>query len=274
MTPGQWWDTSWNPVTGCTPISEACDHCYAARMATRLRGRFGYPADDPFRVTFHKERLIDPAFWVKPRRVFVCSMGDLFHEEVAPMWQSMVLHAAEKAPQHAYMLLTKRPERMHEFFTDNSLGIQLAGLPNLWLGVTVETQARADERIPVLLRIPAAKRFVSYEPALGPVDFSGYLGRAATKCVVCGLKYGHDAQIDVGTPHSGCRGLDWLIAGGETGPGARPAHPDWLRSVRDQCRIAGVPFWLKQMSGKEPIPEDLVIREMPDNAGGKTDDRP
>lgn len=224
----EWTEYSWNPVTGCTSASEGCQNCYAKRMANRLRGRYGYPAD-PFRVTLHPEKLEEPLKWKKPRRVFVCSMGDLFHEQVPDEYIAKVWEVMNNASQHTFLVLTKRPQRMKDFLA--RLGWYIHdrdGYPmeavldeggkctvkNVWLGVTAENQQRADERIPILLQIPAAVRFVSIEPMLGPV------------------------VIPEEWP-------DWIICGGETGPGARPIHPDWVRSLRDQCQAAGTPFFFK-----------------------------
>jgi protein gp37 len=191
-------------------------------MATRLAGRCGYPADEPFRVTFHRERLDEPQQWKKPRRVFVCSMGDLWHPDVKPEDRAAVIRATNLAPQHTYLFLTKRPEN---FDGDWS------GQDNFWLGVTVEDQQRADERIPWLLKCQARIRFLSCEPLLGPVEI---------------FQWGcpHPAQTPRGIvlPPGA---LHWVIAGGETGPGARPANPSWFRSIRDQCSAAQVPFFFK-----------------------------
>ena len=225
----EWAEVVWNPVSGCTPISEGCQNCYAKRMANRLRGRCGYPADDPFRVTLHPEKLEEPLKWKKPRRVFVCSMGDLFHEQVPDEYIAKVWEVMSNASQHTFLVLTKRPQRMKDFlarlgwYIHDRDGYPMEAvldeggkytLKNVWLGVTAENQQRADERIPILLQIPAAVRFVSIEPMLGPV------------------------VIPEEWP-------DWVICGGETGPGARPIHPDWVRSLRDQCQVAGTPFFFK-----------------------------
>ena len=225
----EWTDETWNPVTGCTPVSEGCKNCYAARMAKRLAGRAGYPKDDPFRVTRHADKQDDPLHWRKPRRVFVCSMGDLFHEDVPDAFIYRVLEVILLTPRHTYQMLTKRPGRMAAV-----LGGYEA-IPNLWLGVTAENQQTADERIPLLLQTPAAVRFVSIGPMLGPIDVSPYLGQVHADAL--GLPYkGDDPWHD---------GLDWVICGGETGPGARPMNPKWVRDVRDQCMAAGVPFFFK-----------------------------
>ena len=209
-----WADEVWSPVTGCSPVSDGCKNCYARRMAQRLKGRFGYPEDNPFRVTFHPDRLDRPARWTRPRRIFVCSMGDLFHKDVRPEHIDRVFEVMTRdAPHHTYMLLTKRPQRI-------TAGRWDPNWKNIWLGFSVENQPTADERIPVLLRIPAAVRFVSYEPALGPLEpkFGFWLSH-----------------------------LDWFIAGCESGPGRREANIDWFRSVRDQCLASEVPFFLIQM---------------------------
>ena len=266
----EWTEYSWNPVTGCTPASEGCQNCYARRMANRLRGRCGYPADEPFKVTLHPERLDEPLKWKKPRRVFVCSMGDLFHDDVPnkfiyDVWDVMVLNK-----QHIFLVLTKRPDRMKSFIekvmTNRmnyalTFGNTLEGkearrwaqkpVQNIWLGVTAENQQRADERIPILLQIPAAVRFVSVEPMLGPVDLTRIGGDWYGNGRINALKglqnddtYVHEYNLRWKAKH--CGELDWVICGGETGPGARPMHPDWVRSLRDQCQTAGVPFFFKQ----------------------------
>ncbi len=245
----EWTEYSWNPVTGCTPISEGCQNCYAKRMTNRLRGRCGYPEDDPFRVTLHPERLGEPLRWKKPRRVFVCSMGDLFHEDV-PRWMRFeVMDIILQAKQHTFLILTKRPANMEEFFEwyYSKAGRTIETIKNLWLGVTAENQQRADERIPILLQIPAAVRFISVEPMLGPVDlteyFSEYDYRPTYEYYREFLKM-QGIESD-GKPALFKSGLDWVICGGETGPGARPMNPDWVRSLRDQCQDAGISFFLK-----------------------------
>lgn len=240
MKEGLWWDKSWNVVTGCgnEMISESCTHCYARRMAQRLKGRFGYPKDDPFKVTFHPDRLDQPLKWKKPRHIFVVSMGDLFHEDMPYRQIARVFfEALRNVNNHTYLFLTKRPQHMADFiewYAENRLfGAKpnfLFEFPYIWLGITAENQQRADERIPILLQIPAAKRFVSLEPLLSDIDIEGgFYIRMTTE------------------PNSFWRKrkenkIDWVIVGGESGPGARPMHPDWVRSVRDQCQEAGVPL--------------------------------
>lgn len=288
----EWAEETWNPVTGCSPISEGCRNCYAARMAKRLAGRCGYPEGEPFRVTLHPDKLDQPMRWKKPRMIFVCSMGDLFHEDVPTTFIDQVLEIIASCPQHTFIALTKRPENLeHKIYgitPDNPYRLLGGGdyLPNLWLGVTAENQQRADERIPVLLQIPAAVRFVSVEPMLGPVDLTkislGPNGHGLTfyHNSLNGWSTGYNAETHkqkVSRNDQFSR-LDWVICGGESGPGARPMHPDWVRSIRDQCRDAGVAFYMKQMGsawnkkGKgnnlSEIPEDLRIRQFPNGESG------
>jgi len=266
-----WTNNTWNPVTGCTQVSPGCDNCYAKRMATRLRGRCGYPADDPFRLTLHPSSLTNPLRWRKPRRVFVCSMGDLFHADVPDEMIAMVFAVMCLCPQHTFQVLTKRPGRMRQFLSRgyadvcaaiHALGIDLNKLPyyplkiddpggwplpNVWLGVTAENQEQAAARIHLLLRTPAAVRFVSVEPMLGAVDLTsvkfphgGY--ENVLRCDVS--QRAKCAGIDK------LNGIDWVICGGESGPKARPMHPDWATALRDQCQEARVPFYFKQWGNK------------------------
>jgi len=194
--------------------------------------------------------LAQPLHWRKPRTIFVASMCDLFHENVPFGLIHLVIDRAAACPNCTFMLLTKRPERMKMFFdqltTVDSKTWPLP-IPNVWLGVTAENQERADERIPILLSIAAAKRFVSLEPLLAPITLfdtsDGILEGPAV------IKHG---GTTVGSPHEppegyddSYPGIDWTIVGGESGPGARPMHPDWVRSLRDQCVAAGVPFHFK-----------------------------
>jgi protein gp37 len=242
-----WCTRTWNPITGCSKASAGCEHCYAERMSRRLAGRYGYPADDPFRVTFHPERLDEPLRWRTPQRVFVGSMGDLFHEEVERDWLAQIWEIMAAASWHTFLIPTKRPERARGMFT---------ALPNVWLGVTVENQENAYRRIPILLRTPATHRFVSCEPLLGPVELSGafydYLRGWHTED---GHAYDCDGScrscpvpVQVRTEH-----IEWVIVGGESGPGARPMHPDWARGLRDECLAAGVPLFFKQWGEWAPL---------------------
>lgn len=222
-----WTDATWNVTSGCTKVSPGCANCYAERMHKRLRamGQARYAA--PFsQVVCHPDALDAPLHWRKPRRIFVNSMADLFHEDVPFAFVEAVTTVIAACSARTFQILTKRPERMREFFRRIP---QIWPLPNLWLGVTAENQEAADERIPLLLQTPAAVRFVSYEPALGPVDL-----RAVSTANV---------SAAAGNKLSDC--LHWVIAGGESGPHARPMHPNWVRSIRDQCAGAGVPFFFK-----------------------------
>lgn len=236
----EWCQESWNPVTGCSPVSEGCQNCYARRMAQRLKGRYGYPADDPFRVTFHPDRLDQPLKWKKPRLIFVCSMGDLFHSKVKSQWLAHIWSTIHRCPQHFFLLLTKRPERMVNWINTISW-YDTETAKNVGLGVTAENQKRADERIPILLQIPAAVRFVSLEPMLGPVDLKPYF-------------FDWNAGLHIKKMDS----LIWVICGGETGPGARAMHPDWPRLIRNQCQKARVPFFFKSWGRHVPAESGSV----------------
>lgn len=238
ITKIQWTDKVWNPITGCSAISEDCQNCYAKRMAYRLKGRYGYPKDDPFRVTFHPDRLDEPLHWKKPSRIFVCSMGDLFHEDVTFDCIEEIYWMQIRAYQHIYLWLTKRPERMKQYFKHHELPPDYL---KLWLGVSIST-AKDFWMVETLLQIPAAKRFVSCEPLLSEIDFK------FTKGDYKG---------------SWLNAIDWILCGAETGPKARPMNPDWARSLHDQCKTAGIPFFFKAISGKQPIPKDLMIRKFP-----------
>lgn len=271
----EWTEKTWNPVTGCSKISEGCKHCYAERMSKRLAGRCGYDKDEPFTVTYHPDKLDEPLRWRKPSRIFVCSMGDLFHEGVDDGLLCRVFDVMAVAEHHTFLILTKRPARMREFFARCVHG----NFQNIWLGVTAENQQRADERIPILLQIPAAERFVSVEPMLGPVDLSSYLGdlyyceKHGRLCPE-GVTYANDREavlckychqpVEITTP------LNWVICGGETGPGARPMRRNWVRSLRDQCQQAGTPFFFKSWGdwvAPSQMP-DSTYRNIQDFRGG------
>ncbi len=290
----EWATETWNPVTGCTPVSEACQNCYAKRMANRLRGRFGYPEDEPFRVTLHPEKLGEPLRWKKPRRVFVCSMGDLFHEDVPDKIIYKIFEIMANAQWihgHTFMVLTKRPQRM-KYIIDaisrdisNQKGMKFSfPLKNIWLGVTAENQKRADERIPILLQIPAAVRFISIEPMLGPVDLTciiidpahgiEFFGGTVTYSISANVLRGKQFLNGLGgVITKDYKRIDWVICGGETGPKARPMHPEWVRSLRDQCQAAGTPFFFKQWGEWAPIPtKDVPVIGCAD--GGRFHDGP
>jgi protein gp37 len=272
-----WTDATWNPIRGCSRVSPGCVHCYAERVAGRFSGQ-GQPYEGLVKLvkrTHEKvslsktsakysktsttearwngvvrlipEHLADPLRWRKPRRIFVNSMSDLFHEALSNEQIAAVFGVMAAAPRHTFQVLTKRPERMRQWFEwigqqpeppvramnaalDVLEGVRMSvnsqrwPLPNVWLGVSVENQAAADERIPLLLDTPAAVRFLSCEPLLGPVVLPAH-------------------EQSMGSSHSP---LDWVIAGCESGPGARPCDTDWLRRLRDQCEEGAVPFFLKQ----------------------------
>ena len=239
----EWTDETWNPVTGCTKVSAGCKNCYAERMSKRLAGRFGYPADDPFRVTLHPDRLEQPLHWRKPRRVFVCSMGDLFHKDVPLYFQVNVWRTMADSLHHTFQVLTKRADLMQHRL--QPLSQTFGVLPNVWLGVTVENQETADERAHVLAQIAASVRFLSLEPLLGPIDL-GFMGTAPKTWTANG------AYRPVWSF------FNWVIAGCESGPGRRDADIEWFRDLCNQCDDALVPFFLKQMDrdGKiEKLPE-------------------
>ena len=230
----EWTDEVWNPVTGCDKVSQGCKNCYAERIAERFWGERKFTD-----VQCHPERLDIPLHWRKPRRVFVNSMSDLFHEDVTDEFITEVWNVMHDTPQHIYQILTKRPERM-QWLTHQQWGDHLVE-PNVWLGVSCEDQKTAYERIPLLLQAPAAVRFVSLEPLLGPIDLLAI--------------FGHDL-------YAMNKGLDWVIVGGESGPHARPMHPDWARSIRDQCVEAGVPFFFKQVGEWATVEEFGTKREL------------
>ncbi|NML34553.1 phage Gp37/Gp68 family protein [Paraburkholderia sp. G-4-1-8] len=258
----EWTDATWNPITGCSVTSPGCKNCYAMKLAgTRLRnhpsraGLTRVTTAGPVwtgEVRFNEQWLDQPFRWTRPRMIFVCAHGDLFHESVPDEWIDKVFAVMARARQHTYQVLTKRADRMLEYFSHPdrhgrviaaSHEIGWAGmewcpwpLPNVWIGVSVEDQRRADERIPLLLQVPTTVRWISAEPLLGPVVMQpNWLER----------------EWEQGVFPS----IDWVVAGGESGSDARPAHPDWPRTLRDQCAAAGVPFLFKQWGAWRPISE-------------------
>lgn len=258
----EWTDATWNPVTGCTKVSQGCKHCYAERDWNRMVHLPAYKGRAFTDVACHPERLIQPLRWKRPRRIFVNSMSDLFHESVPFEFIDQVFAAMAICPQHTFQVLTKRPERMRDYTTRLSRSAKLLDdaartmgysfehegqylvsfpLPNVWLGVSVEDQQTADERIPLLLQTPAAVRWVSAEPLLGRVDLCEAFGMWWNQTIGCFESIGQRFN-----PGLGRGGIDWVVVGGESGPKARPMHPDWVRSIRDQCKSAGVPFLFKQ----------------------------
>lgn len=247
----EWAEEVWNPITGCTKISAGCKNCYAARMAPRLAGRFGYPKGDPFKVTVHHDKMELPLKWKKPRTVFVCSMGDLFHKAVPFEAIRSVIEIICKCQQHRFIVLTKRAKRMADFIEYYAGKHTNRPWPcdysHIVFGVSVEDQATADERIPELLATPAVCRFVSYEPALGPVDFKN-IRLPKAHDTESSSHYHINCLTDADDDHfyNVHPKINGIIMGGESGPGARPMHPEWARQARDDCAAAGVPFFFKQ----------------------------
>jgi protein gp37 len=223
----EWTDATWNPTTGCDRVSPGCANCYALDLAARLKemGQAAYQADgDPrtsgpgFALTLHEDRLDVPLRWARPRRIFVNSMSDLFHPDVPSWFVRRVWRTMAKASHHSFQVLTKRPERMRAWVAAN-IEVTVPIVPNVWLGTSVEN-ARWRTRIDDLRETAAAIRFLSCEPLLGPLG-----------------------DLDLG-------GIGWVIAGGESGPNARPVKVEWVREIRDQCADAGVPFLFKQWGGR------------------------
>ena len=274
-----WTDATWNPVGGCTRVSPGCQHCYAQRLAgTRLREHpryrglaiLGPPPRWTGKIRLHSDLLQLPLGWKKPRRIFVNSMSDLFHGSVPWAFIDQVFSIMAACPQHTFQILTKRPRAMEAWVSGSMYRVldhfrsnypercvPCWPLPNVWLGVSAENQEYARRRIPALLRTPAAVRFASLEPLLGPVRLRGRWLRHADG------------------------GLDWVIVGGESGPGARPFDLDWGADIREQCRGAcafyfkqagsrpvldgPVPVELKSASGSDPEewPSDLRVQQFP-----------
>ncbi len=301
----EWTDATWNPVRGCVKVSPGCAHCYAETFAERFRGVNGHPYEQGFDLRLVPEKLSEPLSWKKPRRVFVNSMSDLFQDGVPDKYIEQVFSVMALAEKHTFQVLTKRPDRMLAWFKARRFDVkgsailqtELAGeclyafpwpLPNVWLGVSVENQHFADERIPLLLHTPAAVRFISAEPLLGPIRLKqqnpdGFWPPAAPQPDVAWLRH-KDWPDDF---QYWSTGLQWVIVGGESGPGARPFNIAWGRSIVEQCRAAAVPVFVKQLGAKpfEPYsdgtpfvdlhlvskkggdltewPEDLRVREFP-----------
>lgn len=255
----KWATKVWNPTTGCSKVSAGCENCYAINMSNRLssiestkeryRGTVkrteGGKLNWTGQVTGHVGQLNVPKRWKKPQRIFVGSMSDILHENIDFNFLREVFDTMSRCKQHTFMVLTKRPERLNEFwewYADSEdlspRGLTQVHIPNVWIGTSVENQEQAEKRIPHLLQVPAAVRFLSCEPLLGPVDISNYL---------------HDSNCNEVRQEIGCicsepreYSCDWLIAGGESGHNARPMHPDWVYTLRDQCQTANIPFFFNQ----------------------------
>ena len=211
----EWTDATWNPVTGCTQVSPGCDHCYALTFAERFRNVPKHPYEQGFDLKLHPDRLELPLKWHKPKRIFVNSMSDLFHKDIPDAYIFNIFQTMIKADWHIFQILTKRSARLAQ------LGPRLPWAPNIWVGVSVETD-RYYWRVNHLRQVPAAIRFISAEPLLGPLE------------------------------NLNLEGIHWLISGGESGHGNRPCNPEWVRSLRDQCLDAKVAFFHKQWGGRTP----------------------
>lgn len=264
---------TWNPIVGCSKVSEGCRNCYAEKMANRMSYLLGSKGNDILdtwvaysdaiengkwngKTTLVKSQLTKLLSWKTPRIVFVCSMGDLFHESIPFEWTDQIFKLMYKAKQHKFIILTKRPKQMIEYFkwVGDRAGCTIYDMvpkkdSNLIFGVSVEDQKTADQRIPLLLYLPVKNRMISIEPMLGPVDLTPFLPLAPKGETLRTDQYLEKEGCSFpqqGEMSEGQRGLSWVICGGESGHGARPMHPDWVRSVRDQCHEAGVPFFFKQ----------------------------
>ena len=213
----EWTDATWNPVRGCTKISPGCTHCYAERFAERFRGVPGHPYEQGFDLRLVPHKLSDPLRWRSPKMIFVNSMSDLFHESVPDDYIETVARVMTTANWHTYQVLTKRSDRLRESLSTN-LSFA-ADQPHIWWGVSVENRRHGLPRIEHLRDAPASMRFLSIEPLLE----------------------------DLGTLN--LRGIDWVIVGGESGPGSRPVEEHWILSIRDQCKRDKVPFFFKQWGG-------------------------
>ena len=231
----EWTEATWNPVTGCTKISPGCKNCYAERMAKRLKAMGQVRYRNEFRLTLQRDVVEVPLGWRRARMIFVNSMSDLFHKDVPAEFIARCFSVMEEASRHTFQVLTKRPERALE------LAKGLSWPENIWLGTSVES-ADYVGRIRTLVKIPAAVRFLSLEPLLGPI------------------------------PRLPLAGIDWVIAGGESGPGARPMERAWVRQIRDRCLAYSVPFFFKQWGGAQKKRAGRVLdgrtwNEMPRAAG-------
>ena len=215
----EWTNSTWNPVTGCTKLSAGCDHCYAERFSERFRGVPGHPFEPGFDLTLRPERLRQPERWQRPRLIFVNSMSDLFHKNIPTQFVENVFETMERADWHIYQVLTKRSSLMRDFV--NRRYAKGASPVHIWLGVSIENAATLG-RLRHLKQTNASTRFVSFEPLLGSLG---------------------DVKLD---------GIHWVIAGGESGPGARRVDIEWLREIRDQCSMQGIAFFFKQWGGRTP----------------------
>ena len=245
----EWTEKTWNPIRGCSRVSEGCRHCYAEKMAGRFGGpgqpyeglvqlRSGWKWTGEIRVVH--EAMDEPKRWRKPAMVFVCSMSDLFHERLPFDRIDLVFNTMLATPQHTYQILTKRPARMAAYVADRFHPSRNPLPRHIWLGTSVENQDTADQRIEDLLTIEHEPLFLSMEPLLGPIVLNRWM--SDEPCPAC-------QAGDCPEPHIG-----WVIVGGESGPGARPMHPDWVRQIRDRCVASETPFFFKQWGAWEVSP--------------------
>lgn len=217
----EWTNETWNPITGCTPISEGCKNCYAKRMANRLKGRFGYSKKHPFKVMLRPDRLSNPCHWHKPKMVFVCSMSDLFHKDVPFHYIEKVFLTMFNYPKHIFQILTKRPDRLKKFLDYNPTILMALCNQHIWYGITAENQKRFDERMDIFQYVYVKTKFVSLEPMLGEINIKQHKDH-----------------------------INWVICGGETGSGARLIDPLWVLMIKEQCKQYEIPFFFKQWNKK------------------------
>ena len=284
----EWTDHTFNPWEGCQKVGPGCDHCYAETRNARFAGgtAINWGPGAPRRRTSASNWEL-PKRWNaqsdtfmaqhgRRQRVFCASLADVFDNAVDPQWRADLFALIAATPNLDWLILTKRvgnvrgmlAELAHGNDPDLSL-LDMMPLPNVWIGATITSQPEADRDIPKLLEVPARVRFLSMEPLLGPVDLTS-IEVWGGDAEIYPLKGTTDCVDDEGAPADDVPALNWVIVGGESGPSARPMHPDWARSLRDQCQAAGVPFMMKQMGGVrdkrgalEDLPEDLRIRELP-----------
>lgn len=263
---------TWNPTTGCNKVDRGCKNCYAEIMHKRLHamGQAKYAAPFLDGAKAHEDTLNIPMGWAKPRTVFVNSMSDLFHDDVPPAFIIKVFNVIESTPQHTYLVLTKRPENALKFWAwMNAADITWVPPANLWIGTSANDQQSANVRVPILLKIWGVLRFLSYEPATGPLDLTKLItsdhsldedGLERKFHIVDPLNgleadavHNRTEQLWRGNIQRDRPRLHWVIMGGESGPKAVPMHPAWARRVRDDCRAAGVPFFFKQFGAWAPF---------------------
>lgn len=287
----EWCDHTFNPWTGCTKVSPGCDHCYAEGWSKRASDKVGKWGPGAQRVRTTSANWRKPLAWNaahaeffaqhgRRQRVFCASLADVFDNEVPQEWRYDLFNLILGTPNLDWLLLTKRignaARMIEETLPDNMKALPADHpvawpWPNVWIGATVVNQAEADRDIPKLLQVPAAVRFLSIEPMLGAIDLTRVQWPGKHKVdVLRGGAWDMPSWHGGFTNHSDMGRVHWVIAGGESGPNARPAHPDWFRSLRDQCAAAGVPFFMKQMGGARDkrgaladLPEDLRVREFP-----------